>query len=255
MSALHVETWGDGDPAVLVHGSLGWGTYTWAEQRPLAERYRLVLVDRHGFGSSPGPDAGDWERDAEVVAELLPDRAHLVGHSYGGVVSLLAAARRPEAVRSLAVVEPPALALVRGQPEVEEFLGRVGAAKAEAVDGQDYMRRFLMAFGFPPPTEQLNETALRAATSSWHERDPSEAEIPLDELASAPFPKLVVRGAWDQAPPDARRLGRTVFHAVCDVLEDRLGAERAEIAGAAHSVPRAGAPFNERLEAFWRSAP
>jgi pimeloyl-ACP methyl ester carboxylesterase len=253
LTDLHVTVWGDGDPALLVHGSLGWGEYAWAEQRPLAERYRLLLVDRHGFGASPGSDGGDFERDAEAVASLLPDRAHLVGHSYGGVAALLAAARRPEVVRSLAVLEPPALQLVRGRPEVEEFIGRVASAKADAADAEDYMRRFLMAFGFPPPAERLNEQALRAAESSWHERDPGEAEIPLDELAAASFPKLVVRGAWDLAPPEARRVGRVVFHAICDVLEERLGAEGAEIAGAAHSVQRAGPPFNERLEAFWNA--
>jgi hypothetical protein len=41
---------------------------------------------------------------------------------------------------------------------------------------------------------------------------------------------------------------------VCDVLEERLGAERAVIPGARHSVQRTGPPFNERLEAFLRSA-
>jgi pimeloyl-ACP methyl ester carboxylesterase len=254
VGALHVETWGHGDAAVLVHGSLGWGTETWAAQRPLADGYRLLLVDRHGFGESPGPDAGDFEADAAAVAELLPDGAHLVGHSYGGVVALLAAARRPSAVRSLAVLEPPALALVRGRPKVEEFVRRVAAAKQEAAGPEDYVRRFLMSFGFPAPTERLNERALRAATSSWHERDPGEAEIPLDELAAAGFPKLVVRGAWDLAPPEAQRIGRVVFHAICDVLEERLGAEGVEIAGAAHGLPRLGKPFNERLEAFWKEA-
>ena len=62
-------------------------------------------------------------------------------------------------------------------------------------------------------------------------------------LAAAPFPKLVVSGGHDPA-----------FDAVCDVLEQRLGAERAVIPGAGHSVQRTGAPFNERLETFLRSA-
>ena len=108
-TALNVTVWGDGEPAVLVHGSFGWGEETWREQRPLAESYRLLLVDRRGFGGSPAHGRVDFERDAADVAELLEDGAHLVGHSYGGVVSLLAAARNPQAVRSLTVIEPPAL--------------------------------------------------------------------------------------------------------------------------------------------------
>jgi pimeloyl-ACP methyl ester carboxylesterase len=249
---LHVTEWGDGEPAaVLVHGSLGWGEESWAAQRPLADGRRLLLPDRHGFGDSPGPDAGDWETDAVSVAALLPTGAHLVGHSYGGVVALLAAARRPEAVRSLCVIEPPALGLVRGKPAVEEVIRRVTAAREEARDPQDYVQRFLHGLGLPARAVPLNERALRAAASSWRERPPWEAEVPLERLARAPFPTLVVRGAWDEAPPDARRVGRAAFHAVCDVLEDALGARGATVAGVAHRVQRAGEPFNRLLVGFW----
>jgi hypothetical protein len=46
----------------------------------------------------------------------------------------------------------------------------------------------------------------------------------------------------------------SVFEAICDVLQRELSAERAIIPGACHSVPRAGAAFNERLEAFLKGA-
>jgi pimeloyl-ACP methyl ester carboxylesterase len=113
-SGVHVTVWGDGEPAVFVHGSFGWGKETWKQQRPLADHYRLLLVDRRGFGASPANGRVDFERDAEDVAELLGDGAHLVGHSYGGVVSLLAAGRRPGVVRSLTLIEPPAFGVARG---------------------------------------------------------------------------------------------------------------------------------------------
>ena len=71
------------------------------------------------------------------------------------------------------------------------------------------------------------------------ERHPWEAEIPLDELAAAPFPKLVVSGAHSKP-----------FDIVCDVLTERLGAERAVLPGAGHSVQRLGEPFNDLLAAF-----
>jgi pimeloyl-ACP methyl ester carboxylesterase len=252
---LNVTVWGDrGETAVLVHGSHGWGEYTWSEQRPLSEYYRLLLVDRRGFGRSPGADAGDFDVDADSIAQLIPKGAHLVGHSYGGVASLLAAARRPDAVRSLTVSEPPALGLVRGDEAVEEFITRLTAAAKDAADPEDYTRRFFAAFGFSAPTEPLDGDALRAATSSWRERPPWEAKLDLDGLRAAPFPKLVVRGAWDAAPPEAQAIGGRAFHAVCDVLVEELEAESATIPGVAHSVQRAGEPFNERLRAFWESA-
>jgi pimeloyl-ACP methyl ester carboxylesterase len=252
---LHVTTWGDeGETAVLVHGSFGWGEYAWAAQRPLADDYRLLLVDRSGFGASPGPDAGNFDVDADAIARLIPSGSHLVGHSYGGVASLLAAARRPEAVRSLTVIEPPALQLARGDEAVEELIARVDAATREAADPQDYTRRFFAAFGLPAPPEPLEGDALRAATSSWRERAPWEAKIDLETLRRAPFPTLVVRGAWDVAPAEAQAIARRGFHAVCDVLVEELGAESATISGVAHSVQRAGEPLNERLRVFWEAA-
>ena len=75
------------------------------------------------------------------------------------------------------------------------------------------------------------------------ERYPWTAEPPLDELAATPFPKLVVSGAHSPA-----------FDAVCDVLVERLGATRAVLPGAGHSVQRLGEPFNELLAAFVRRA-
>ena len=255
---LHVIRWGAGEPAVLVHGSFGWGEETWLEQRQLADAYELVLVDRRGFGLTPPPDGRvDFDSDADDIAEILDQhgRAHLVGHSYGGIVALLAAARRPGAVRSLCVIEPPAVGLVRGRRHIEEFIDRVGDAADNASDAEDYHARFLAAFGFPPPRERLSRESLSAALSSWAERPPWEAEIPLDELAETSFPKLVVRGVWDQAPEEARRRGAAAFAAVCDVLVERLHAESAEFAGAAHNPQLLGAPFNDRLRAFWKSAP
>jgi pimeloyl-ACP methyl ester carboxylesterase len=254
---LHVTELGDGEPAVFVHGSFGWGEETWSEQRPLADRYLLLLVDRRGFGRTPPADRRvDFDPDADDVAELLggESRAHLVGHSYGGVVTLLAAARRPGAVRSLCVIEPPAFSVVRSSPAAEELIDLVAKAADDASDPEDYRARFLRAFGFSPANERLKMKAFAAAQSSWIERPPWEATIPLDELAAADFPKLVVRGAWDTAPPEARERGGRAFGSVCDVLIEKLGAQSAVFAGAAHNPQLLGEPFNDRLRSFWESA-
>ena len=112
---LHVTTWGDGPRALLVHGSMSFGDLAFSEQRPLAERWQLDVLDRRGFGGSLDPlGRVDFDADARDVAGLLDDPAHLVGHSYGGVVCLLATALRPEGVRSLTVIEPPAFGLGAG---------------------------------------------------------------------------------------------------------------------------------------------
>jgi pimeloyl-ACP methyl ester carboxylesterase len=251
-NGLHVTVWGDGEPAVFVHGSFGWGEETWREQRPLAERYKLFVVDRRGFGSSPANGRVDFERDAADVAELLGDGAHLVGHSYGGVVSLLAAARRPDAVRSLIVIEPPAFGVARGNDAVEELIRNVQAASATE-DPSEYRAAFLRGFGFPAQATPLAGQELAAASASLTERPPWEAQIPLDELARADLRVLLVQGDWCPAPVPARALAGEAFCAVCDVLHDRLGAARA-LFPAAHNPQKLGRVFNDRVRTFWDAA-
>ena len=94
---------------------------------PTCERSRTdALQCRPDVGPDlvDGTIAVDFEEHAVLVAAALGDGAHLVGHSYGGVISLLAAAAAPGRVRSLTVIEPPALGVARGNPAADAFLTR-----------------------------------------------------------------------------------------------------------------------------------
>lgn len=237
---MHVERLGSGPRLVLVHGSVAPGWLTWNAQKPLAERFELVVPIRSGYPPNPPLDAIDFELQAEELAALLEPGDHVAAHSYGAVVSLLAAARAPLA--SLTVVEPPALGVARGNPAVEAFLAQFEASTPK--DPHAYLEFFLPLVGsslnLRDPLPPAIEAGARAAIA---ERTPDQAVIPLDELAAAPFPKLVVSGGHNAA-----------FDAVCDVLEERLGAQRAVLPGAGHSIPRLGEPFNALLEAFIRDA-
>lgn len=55
MEKVYTRTWGDaGERVILLHGSnVPNPEVTWAEQRPLSDRFRLVVVDRRGHGNSP----------------------------------------------------------------------------------------------------------------------------------------------------------------------------------------------------------
>lgn len=241
---LHVERWGHGPTVLLVHGSVRNGEMTWQEQRPLASRWELVVLNRRGYFPNPPAEGEDFETDAGDVATLLGDGAHLVGHSYGGLVALLAAARRPEAVWSLTVTEPPAFGLVRGNPDVEQFVSRFGDLQTNGPrDPEAFLRVFIGEAGsnvsLPHP---LPEPLVQHARVLMGSRPPWQAEVPVATLRAATFPKLVVSGGHDKA-----------FDAVCDVLTQELDAERAVLTGAGHSVPQTGAPFNERLEKVLRS--
>jgi pimeloyl-ACP methyl ester carboxylesterase len=225
---------------LLVHGSVVGGEATWGAQRPLAERFDLVIPDRRGFPPNPPVEHVDFEDEAAWLEDWLEPGTHLVGHSYGGVISLLAAARRPELLGSLTVVEPPAFGVARGVPAVDEFV-RVSQAHWDEGphEPEAFLRGFLKIVGAAQPFGRISPALEQGARTLMVERPPWEAEIPFDALAATPFPKLVVSGAHSAA-----------FDAVCDVLEQRLQAERAVLEGAGHSVQRLGAPFNELLAEF-----
>jgi pimeloyl-ACP methyl ester carboxylesterase len=258
MPDLHVAVTGSGPPAFLVHGSMSFGALAFSEQRPLAAEFELHVVDRRGFGRSPGDDAPvDFEPDAVELAALLDRPSHVLGHSYGAIVCMLAAARRPRSVRSLVLIEPPAFGLVRGVPAVEHMVAALDAhiAAGGGMTEEDYLRGFLGAWGFEVGTgPPLNDVARRSVRRSIGERTPLEAEIPLAALAAAPFPILVARGGWDAVPPAAREIGGRAFIGVCDLLVRRLGAEEAVFPGAAHQPQLLGEPFNRRIAQFWHAA-
>ena len=226
---------------VFVHGSVVGGRGTWATQRPLAERFDLVVLERPGFPPNPPVDRVDFELDAAMVAELLEDGDHLVGHSYGGVIALLGAAARADALASLTVVEPPATRVAAGNPDVDAFAAGGAAlyASARTGDPEVFLRQFLAAVGSPfEPPSPLPAEIEQGARALAVERGPWEAEIPIAALAATSMPKLVVSGAHHPA-----------FDAICDVLERDLAAERAVLPGYGHVVQR-HPDFNATLADF-----
>ncbi len=110
---LSVYLAGEGPPLLLLHGLGGSGRY-WAGIAPLlAGRHTLIAPDLPGFGRSDKPHA-DYSRDfhLDALGGLLEalDVAGPVdigGHSMGGILGALFAARRPERVASVALVASP----------------------------------------------------------------------------------------------------------------------------------------------------
>ncbi len=243
---LHVRVWGEGERVVLVHGSNSPDPgRVWGEQRPLAAHYQLIVPDRRGYGHSPIVERPDFEVDVGDVITLLGKGAHLVGFSYGGVVSLLAAGRRPDLVRSLAVVEPPAFGVAKGNPAVEAIV----TAQAPLYSDPDmtperFIAGFMRSLGYEGnEDEELPPERRKAASASMGEPPPWEADIPLDVIAAAPYPKLVVSGDWREA-----------MEVVADAIAERTGAYRVVIKGAGHGVPHIAVPFNGILAALIESA-
>jgi pimeloyl-ACP methyl ester carboxylesterase len=239
---LDVISVGSGPPVVLVHGSIVEASRTWKHQRVLAERWSLRIPNRPGFGDSPPLERGDFEAEAPLIAELLGDGAHLVGHSYGAVIALLAAALRPDAVWSLTVSEPGCLNVAAADPVVAATMaqGEELYRHAAEIAPAEFVRLFRSGLHSAHQTpDELPEWLERGARHVAAERPPWEADIPLDALARAPFPKLVLSGNHSPA-----------FETLCDVLAARIGARREVIEGRGHTIPATGDPYNELLHSF-----
>src|SRR5690606_8308695 len=98
---------GRGTPVVLVHGSAS-SRRQWRALIPLlAGQYRVIAPDLHGYGESAGwtgPEPMRAEDEAEIIAALarrIGKPFHLVGHSYGGCISLVAAGMLADQLLSL----------------------------------------------------------------------------------------------------------------------------------------------------------
>ncbi len=239
---LHVTRVGTGPSVVLVHGSVVGASRAWRRQLALGEHSSLCLPDRPGFGGSPPLPRGDFESEAPAIASLLGDGAHLVGHSYGAVIALYAAALRPEAVRSLTVSEPGCLRVAAGDRRVDAQIagGEYLFQRASTLTPLEFLRAFRGGAGSTNETpKELTGELLHGVRLLMRERPPWEADPPLDALGTTGFPKLVISGGHSP-----------VFEAVCDVIAARLHAERTTIPGRAHTIPATGEAYNDRLHAF-----
>jgi pimeloyl-ACP methyl ester carboxylesterase len=125
---LEYEVRGAGEPVVLVHGSHIADAFAPLLVEPvLADRYQLILYHRRGFAGSTHPDGSlsivQQAADCRAFMRHLGVQcAHIVGHSYGGAIALQLALDAPEAVHSLALLEP-ALLIV---PSAQQFMEAMG---------------------------------------------------------------------------------------------------------------------------------
>ena len=243
---LHVEVWGEGTPVVLVHGSLATGADEWSAQRPLANAgLRLIVPDRRGYGQSPVAAGEDFLVDAGDLAALMGSGAHLVGHSYGGISAMIAAAHRPEATLSLTLLEAPVASVAEHDPNWRSLIDEMTTFWHQEMSDEAWVVRFLRAVGSQPETlpSDLLVAAVELTPLFRRGRPFFEADLPFDDLAAASFPKLVVSGDHHRG-----------FEAMSDALAQRIGASRAVVAGAGHEIQFTGAPINEALMTLWSAA-
>jgi pimeloyl-ACP methyl ester carboxylesterase len=101
---------GDGPAVLLIHGG-GVNADHWGECfEQIAQFARAIAYDQRGFSRSVHPPVRGIKRHGDDAAALLralsAPPAVLLGHSFGGAISLDLAARYSELVRALVLIEP-----------------------------------------------------------------------------------------------------------------------------------------------------
>ena len=189
---------GAGPPVVLVHG-LGTSGAWWSPSIPgLARHHRLLVVDLVGFGASRGQPFRLEAAAGQLGAwadEIGLERAAFVGHSMGGLVVADLAARRPELVERLVLVDSAGLALPQ----------RVSGHLRNVLHGG----RFLPLRAFPVAVLCALQCGPLTIARAAHQVLATDLG---DRLGSITAPTLVVWGARDRLlPPD---FGRRVAAAI-----------------------------------------
>ncbi len=208
---LHYEERGAGPPVVFSHGLLWSGAMYDAQVAALSPSFRCIAYDHRGQGrSASSPVPYDMERlttDAATLIEKLGAApCHFVGLSMGGFVGMRLAARRPELLRTLTLIETAAdgeprwnvpkyraLSLVARRFGFGPVIGAVmrimfgatflgDAARAEV---RQRLRRELLA---------LDVGRVEAALDAVVRRRPI-----FDELGRIATPTLVLHGDEDRA--------------------------------------------------------
>lgn len=249
-TALYYEVVGEGEPLVFVHGS--WTDHTsWqpAIEADIRASFRVISYDRRGHSRSEAVSGQGTRRQDEddlqaLIEQLGPAPAHVAGNSFGAIITLGLAARRPDLFRSITVHEPPLLTIVADDPAAMEELRPTGASIAAALallrqgENQQAARLFVdeVALG-PGMWDQLpgpvRDTFVRNAPTWLDEQsDPGWATLDVDALSRCTAPVLLTRGTTSPA----------WFTTVLDRLAEALPqVQRHTIEGAGH-LPHATHP-------------
>jgi len=215
---------GAGEPLVLVHG-FGGDKDNFTRIAPhLTRHFRVIAPDLAGFGESTRDPSLDYRVSAQVdrlhafIGALGFRRVHLGGSSMGGFIVAEYAARHPDEVASLWLLDPAGTEAALDTPMLREYLrsGEIPLLVREASAYRDLLAAVTHRPLLAPPSLKRLLAARAVADFPLHERIFREVrrESPLLEprLATIVAPTLIVWGSEDQvlSPAAAAVLGRGI---------------------------------------------
>lgn len=206
----------DASSVVFGHGLLFSGRMFDAQVDRLASRHRCLTIDWRGQGRSPASDGG-YDMDtladdaAALIAQLGLGKVHFVGLSMGGFVGLRLAARRPEIIRSLSLLDtsagpedPDKVSQYRLLAKIYGLFG-LGPVKSR-VKPIMFGPTYLASAAAGPQIEAWTNEVRSVKRSGMKQAiyGVTDRVAVTDELAGITAPTLVVVGADDVATPVAK---------------------------------------------------
>jgi pimeloyl-ACP methyl ester carboxylesterase len=210
---LEYEIRGGGEPVLLIapaafsDGLAG----PLVGQPQLGRKYQLIHYRRRGYGGSTrGQQALTIARQAEDAVGLLRklgvQRAHVAGHSYGGVIALQLALHAPDLVHSLSLLEPALRSGPAGKAHMEQTVGPA-REKYRAGDKRGFVRLFserMFGAGWEPVVERTAPAAIEQAIADadvFYEEQPALVDWAFgpEQAAAIRQPVLSVLGMHSAA--------------------------------------------------------
>jgi pimeloyl-ACP methyl ester carboxylesterase len=248
---LHYQQEGAGPDVVLIHAFTS-NQSIWAVSGIIAElagEYRVTTYDLRGHGMSDVTPTG--YNSAQMAADLRQlhqklqlEPAHLVGHSFGGVIAFHAAHEHPEMVKSIVLSDAyfPGLCHLEpnmGQTDVwldlRDKLRNVGTEIGESVD---FSRLFCLVARWSPEERTAVSRELGAAGARWLSQLSKLAETSAGEEMFETCGLTATAIASVKKPVTALYDEFSPFEATCDYLKQNLGNCRvAVVPGAKHLAP------------------
>ena len=218
---------GSGEPVVFVHGAVTDLRIWLGQVELLSEKYRAISYSRrtHWPGLANGSDVPYTRKlHSDDLLELLRgldfEKAHLVGHSFGASVALLAALEQPDRIASLTLGEPSPFLSLLEQADFDLIAKQKGVFDkamlvAEVTSADAAVRQFLSEIVGADVLDQLprdvrtivldNAASLRPMLSHYYESPP----IGPERWNDLEMPVLLISG---ELSPKASSIGNERLH-------------------------------------------
>jgi pimeloyl-ACP methyl ester carboxylesterase len=165
---LRVAEDGEGPTVLFIHGLFVDHTTWTGVARELCDEFRVVALDLPGFGESEKPPPTRFPYGVDAFAEAVADlyagldlgRVAVIGHGVGGAVALTLAARHPELVSQLVLVDSLCYETSRGLERQLAVVPFLGSFVFRQLWGRTAFRTFfrerLLSSGASVPTDRID---------------------------------------------------------------------------------------------------